>query len=193
MSELWHRPRWRNKNVRVTDVDPLAIRQFEDPDRNVGLPPVAGRIKRSIRVVPGIGTGAAYQDGDVMGTIIEFPGLFRPNINSGILYAARLIDLDDEGLQIDLHLFSRSIASPGADNAAFSPTDADVATSYVGTLEFTSFSNFGSNQVSMAKNVGFDVWSFAPNGSLFGHAVTRGASNIAAGNLPMFQLSVLPD
>jgi hypothetical protein len=172
----------------VTNLRPFPV---EIPEASAsGLPPVAGRSTFAQVTVPGITTGAAYADGDCLGTLMEFPNLLRSGKSSGLLHTALYFDLDDEGLQVDLHLFSRPILSPGADNAAFTPSDSEVL-AYLGTLTFTSFFNLGANQVSMLTNVGIALQSSGT--SVWGHLVARGALNIAANNLPVLRLAVLPD
>ena len=154
------------------------------------LPAVSGRSVFVQRQAPGIGTGSAYADGDVMGTGIEFPNVFRPERLSGLCVFGMYYDLDDEGLQVDLHLFARQLTSPGADNAAVNPSDIDL-TAYRGSLQFTTFSNWSSNQVSQVVNAGLHL--FSETTSIWGYPVARGALNIAAANIPVFGLCVLPD
>ena len=191
MPEMYHRPLGKGAAVPVSERKPLSVQIF-DP-LNAGLPPVRGRTVTVTRRVPGIVTGAAYADADALGTLIEFPNLLRlnpyTNAYSGLLHTARYFDLDDEGLQVDLHLFSRKIAD-GTDNSAYAPSDADVR-AYLGTVAFTAFFNLGSNQVAVNTSIGLLLSS--ESASVFGQVVARGALTIAAENLPEFSLSVLPD
>ena len=176
--------------MRVDEFNPLATWVPEgDPIANLGLPPVAGRTVTCVVRVPGIGTGAAYADGDAFGTLIEFPNLFRPSKLSGLVMGAFLIDLDDEGLQIDVPLFIRSFTAT-ADNSAFAPTDAD-AVNCRGVLQINTFSNWNANQFGQSVNVPWPV--NAVSTSLFTQLVARGAPNIAAGSEPYVGLITLPD
>lgn len=181
----------KGKAVPIGERDPLPV-QLYDP-LGVGLPPLRGRTITVKRVVPGIVTGAAYADADAIGTLIEFPNLLTlnpyTNTYSGMLHSALYFDLDDEGLQVDLHLFGRRITD-GTDNSAYAPTDADVR-AYLGTVSFTAFFNLGANQVSVVTGIGLPLVS--TSSSVFGQAVARGALNIAAENLPEFSLTVLAD
>lgn len=144
-------------------------------------------------VIPGIGTGAAYTDGYAFGTTITFPNVLRPNVGSGVLYSATYLDLDDEGLQVDLHLFKRPPTYVPINNAAYSPSDSDLlASGYICTVSFTTFSNFGANQVSYVGNIG-RAFANAAGTDLYGQCVARGVQNIAAANLPMMSLQALAD
>jgi len=192
MPEMYHRPKGRGSQpVTVSERSPLSVQLF-DP-LNAGLPPVRGRTVTVTRRVPGIATGAVYADADAIGTLIEFPNLLQlnpyTNAYSGMLHSAMYFDLDDEGLQVDLHLFSRKITD-GTDNSAYSPSDTDVR-AYLGTVSFTAFFNLGSNQVSVVTSIGLPLVS--ASASVFGQAVARAALNIAAENLPELSLSVLAD
>ena len=136
--------------------------------------------------VPGIATGAAYADGEALGTLIAFNDLLRPSKRSGRLEAALYYDLDDEGLQVDLHFFSRSITS-GTDNSAYNPSDVDMQ-AYLGTVSFMSFYNLGSNQLSSVYSI--DMPLVSDSTTVYAQAVARGALNIAADNIPVFKILV---
>lgn len=193
MSTTWVFNPLTGRREEVTLANPFPVRIPDDLGTNRTLPPVAGRsFFTPPRTVPGIGTGAAYADGDIMGTVIEFPNVFRPERLSGILLGGIYYDLDDEGLQVDLHLSARPFAtSPGADNAAFTVLDADLlAIRATCTFATTAFFNFANNQIA------YDFRTqpiFSDSTSLWGYVVARGALNIAAGNLPAFSLCLLPD
>lgn len=161
------------------------------PIRSVDALQIGRTLDSGYRLVPGIVTGAAYQDGDAFGTTITFPGMVRTEVGSGQLYSATYLDLDDEGLQLDLHLFRAPPTYTPTDNAAYSPTDNDML-NYIGTVTFASFSNFGANQVSVGT---FSPIAFTSDtdANLYGQCVTRGAPTIADGNLPRIRLVVLAD
>lgn len=151
-----------------------------------------GRTMDSGYQQPGsIGTGAAYADGDAIGQMFRFPGCLRTDTMSGQLYSATYLDMDDEGLQVDLHLFTGKLTYTPTDNGAYSPDDAGMLT-YVGTVSFTSFFNFGSNQVSVGSFSPIALAN-APSTDIWGQVVARGALNIAAANLPYFRLVWLAD
>ena len=134
--------------------------------------------------VPGIGTGAAYATGEAVGTKFSFE---VPK--SGTISVAVFLDKDDEGLEMDLVLFTDDFLET-ADNAAFAVTDNDLK-NFLSTITFATFKNFDANQVSTAAALGLDY--VAPKRRLWGQFVTRGAPNIAAGNLPQFSLTIRVD
>lgn len=189
-TELFQVPPGGVRSEPIGRDNPLCVRLLEEPITDEGLPPVAGRSVLRIVRVPGIVTGAAYQDADVMGTLIEFPNVFRAERKSGLCVTGFCYDFDDEGLQVDLHLFARNPGSPGADNAAFNLSD-DGQWAWRGCLSFTSFFNFGANQMSQVTSAGLHL--FSDSTSVFGYAVARGVQNIAADNIPAFGLAVMPD
>ena len=171
----------------VNDLSPLPVYVPTD------APPLrVGRTLSSGYQQPdGIGTGAAYSDGEAIGKMIRFPGVLREDVRSGQLYSATYLDLDDEGLQVDLHLFTTKLTYSPSDNNAYSPTDADMM-AYIGTVSFLSFYNLGANQVSVGTFSPIAVAN-APSVDVWGQVVARGALNIAANNLPMFRLVWLAD
>lgn len=192
MAEIWTIPQGgiRNAVAPVANDNPFAVYAAEDPSDVRSQPPLAGRTRSALVTIPGIGTGAAYADGDCFGTIMEFPNMLRTERKSGLIHTVQYFDLDDEGLAIDVHFYNRAIASPGADNAAFNPTDAECL-AWIGTASFSAFYNHGSNQIS-----GGAYYIAVPpqaGTSIFAHAVARGALNIAAENLPRIRVTCLPD
>ena len=192
MSELWTIPKggFRNHVAPVSDANPLAVYQPDDPSDIRSSPPAAGRTRTYALTIPGIGVSSAYADKDCLGTLMEFPNMLRENKRSGLIHTVTYFDLDDEGLAVDVHFFNRAIASPGNDNAAFAPSDAE-ALAYIGTASFSAFSDFNTSQVSS----GAYYIAVPPQGgtSIFAHAQARGALNIAAGHLPVIRICVLPD
>ncbi len=134
--------------------------------------------------IPGIGTGSAYQTGDCFGTQFAIKVPKQGRLNGAIFF-----DLDDEGLQTDLEIFSAPIVQV-ADNSAYAPTDAEIL-ALITELQFFAFDDHGTSQTSEVKNFGKDY--VCPSGEFRIQAVARGAQNIAAGNLPKVQLFILSD
>ena len=134
--------------------------------------------------VPGIATGAAYASGDAVGTRFSFQ---VPK--SGTISVATYLDRDDEGLEVDLVLFTKEFIET-ADNSAFAITDADLQ-SFLTTITFATFKNFANNQTSVAAALGLDF--IAPDRSVWAQLVARGALNIAADNFPQFSLTGVSD
>lgn len=136
-------------------------------------------------VIQGITTGGALSaSGDTLGTVtkVAIP-------KSGVIYSATFYDMDDEGIQTDLEIFKKPIADVVWD-AAFAPTDTEMA-HFVTELAFFAFDDHGTAQTSELVNIGKAYT--APDGFFYIQAVARGTPNIAANNLPRFQLQILSD
>lgn len=166
------------------DDDPLKVKVEQDY-----LPPVAGQTITRIYDIPGIGTGAVYADGEAFGTAFTIHDVFRAEKGSGVVVGAFLLDFDDEGIQVDIPLFTQPLAGT-ADNSAFAPTDVELATCR-GVVSITSFYNWNVNQFGQATNVG--LWLYAGGTNLYTQCVIRGAANIAAGAIPRIGIVVVPD
>ena len=163
----------------------LRVRRIVEPIR------VGQTLDSEFITVPGIVTGAAYADGDAIGTTIVFPNVLRPETLSGVLYSAHYNDLDDEGLQVDLVIFKGPPTYTPADNGAYAPTDADIR-NRIAVISFAAFYNWSNNQSSDVANIGIG-FANAAGPHLYGHLIARGALNIAAANLPQVRLVVLAD
>ena len=146
-------------------------------------PFVAGHVNRTpVQAVPGIGTGVAYASGDAFGTRIRFGVPVEGTITNVIF-----LDNDDEGINKDLVLFEDEFGET-ADNAAFAVSDADLLRC-VGVAHINSWANYANNQVGMANpGLGYST----KTGVLHAQLVTRGADNIAAGQLPYIFLVIAP-
>lgn len=145
------------------------------------------RLVQRVAVIPyvqisGIGVAAAYAAGDAFGTMLTFD---VPK--QGVISAAIMLDLDDEGVETELWLFDRPFATT-ADNSAFDPSDIDLQ-KLVAVISITNFANAGSNQVGI--NNGLDLPYAAPEGKLYCQCVTRGTPNIAAANIPYVTLRII--
>lgn len=134
--------------------------------------------------IPGIGTGSAYEATDCMGTIfmVEVP-------TSGEIVSATFWDLDDEGLQTDFEIFKHEPRQT-ADNSNWAPTDEDLL-KLVTELAFFAFDDHGGGRTSELKNIGKGYT--APEGKFYIQAIARGAQDIAALNIPRFQLQIRSD
>lgn len=133
---------------------------------------------------PGIATGAAYADLDALGLHFSF-GVPK----SGVIQSAIYYDLDDEGLQVDLWLLDDK-PTVQTDNSALAFIDNDLV-KVIGRLQFIAFGDAANGQFSNLTSLGLAY--VQPNGLLWAQCQARGALNIAAGNLPMFRLTILSD
>lgn len=163
----------------------------------VKLMPNAGplHVGGTVRIGPfgptDIVTGAAYADLDAMG-VTPFLVSGGPHAvpRSGVIQSAIYIDRDDEGLQIDLWLFTAQVGNQ-TDNSAFVVSDADL-TRVIDVIQFSSFRDANTGQVSVVNGIG-TAYELQPGENMYGLLQARGALNIAAGALPLFNIKILGD
>lgn len=122
-----------------------------------------------VSVTPTIST-LIYTSGNVVGGVMEFKhagiGSRSGGKDTGFIQSVILIDNDSEDALFDLHLFDREPAGTYADQAAFSPTDADLLT-YIGTVAITAYKTHPTNSTATVTPVGLP-FSAGDNGSLYG-------------------------
>ena len=108
-------------------------------------------IKR-VKATPTIDT-AIYAAGDALGGLLEFEDARTAFARSGYICNALLKDKHKLNQLIYLVLFDRTF-TPTADQAAFDPSDADLA-NCIGVLRFevADYASFNDNGLAM---VGFD-------------------------------------
>ena len=132
--------------------------------------------------ISGSNSSGAYTANDAMGLITK---LAVPK--SGEIRSAMLLDLDDEGTQIDLEIFKRSITQIASEDA-WSPSDVDML-HFVAELAFV----VGDDQINsysfQLSNIG--VAYNAPEGFFYIQAVTRSTPTIAVNSEPRIQLQIL--
>ncbi len=180
----------------VSEDDPLPVQliHLNDDDyppveiKGEEMPPVAGRSKRLRLKIPGISTGI-YADGDAFGTTFTLADVFRAERPSGWITGARLIDLDDEGVQVDVHFFSAPLAGT-ADNAALAHTDVEMVT-WLGAISVDTFFNLSANQGGQSSAAPLHI--VADGSSVYTQLCIRGTPTIAAGAEPWLVLFVTPD
>lgn len=148
---------------------------------NESIPVVGQSFKVGPRPVEGIGTASAYADLDAFGGKLTFVVPLKGWITNAIFH-----DLDDEGLSKELYLFNQDFTAI-TDNNPFALSDADNL-KIVAVITFGVFKDAGNNQIGLFK--GEPVRYHAPSGRLWGQFQTRGADNIAAGNIPQFTLYI---
>ena len=130
--------------------------------------------------VPGLTLGGAYAANDAFG------GMFTIDVPKfGTITDLVFYDLDDEGLNKDVVLFTRSF-TPTANDAAIALRDDELRYS-IGAISVISWTDLLDNQLGRATPA---LSYVAPQGKLWGQWVTRGADNIAAGSEPLFALVI---
>lgn len=142
-----------------------------------------------------------YTAGDVVGdgTVLEFvnasarssePGIIQQAIISSSAYVTPAPDLE-------LWLFDTTVTAD-ADNAAFTPTDAELAT-LVGVIDFstttwktgTATAGAGGNMVCVADNLGIPFNTISNQNSLYGVLVTRNAYVPISGEIFTIRLQII--
>lgn len=131
----------------------------------------------AIFITPFVDVGvdtAIYASGDALGAKTSFPNVPE----HGTIRAVTVIDRDKESANLDLVLFNRTIEGTAA-NAAFDPTDAELATS-PGSILVDTWKAFSDNSMGItpAAFEGLPYW--APTGSLYFQCVTRGTPTYTA-------------
>lgn len=137
--------------------------------------PVNPRYKRSrLSVTPTISNAAIYAAKDAVGGIMTFSSAARSSGGSGVIRAATLIDKGQQvGHTTDLVLFDQTIAGTVTDNAAFDPTDADLA-NLIGYVTFTATTGFRDFNDNAVAQVACEIPYVCNATSLFGALVARG-------------------
>lgn len=132
----------------------------------------------------------AYAAGDVVAdstsaaTVMTFTAVTRGKKATAIIQEAILIDGANQSTKLDseLWLFDIAPASYGNDNAAFTPTDAELE-SLVGVIPFSSSdwkvgdatSGASGNCVNHAQNLSMVVNTTKDSSDLFGVLIARNA------------------
>jgi hypothetical protein len=129
-----------------------------------------------IAQTPTISTGI-YAAGDAVGGLLTFTGAARYSGGGGIIQSVAILDLDQERAPLELVLFNQSFTN-SADNAAFDPSDADLA-NIVAVIPISQWFNFFDNAVGVAANLAVP-FQLAGTANLFGQLVTRGTPTYTA-------------
>lgn len=134
--------------------------------------------------IPGSDSAVTIETGDTIGRC------FSINVpTSGVVISARLLDFDDEGVQVDVYVFKEKIADIATDSP-YAPTVAEGFT-FLTELNFIPWTDQGVFRTSEIKNIG--VGYSVPSGLLWFQAVTRGGITIAAGVPHCIQIDIDSD
>lgn len=120
-------------------------------------------------------TAGAYAAGDAVGGLLTFANAARSQ-HTGVVATVVVSDLAAQGVNLDLVLFG-AVFTPTADNAPFSPSDADLL-NCIGVVPITAHYAFATNGISEARNVG--LWFESQSETIYGQLVTRGAPTYAS-------------
>lgn len=145
-----------------------------------------------ISVTPTISASSIYAAKDAIGGIMTFSNAARASGGGGILESVVLVDKDQERSNMDLVLFSATVAGTATDNAAFDPTDADLA-NCVGVVPISSgdYADFNDNSVATRSGIGLAYTCAAT--SLFGVLVARTTPTYTATSDIIVTIGVVPN
>lgn len=129
-----------------------------------------------ISATPTISAGSAYAAGDAVGGLLTFANAARTSGGTITVQTVVIIDKDQELAPLELVLFDRTFTAT-ADNAAFDPSDADLA-NVVGVVKVSDYSSFNDNSVATRSGIG--LAAKLDGTSLFGQLVVRSAPTYTA-------------
>jgi len=142
-----------------------------------------------ISVTPTVSTTPAYTAKDAVGGKLTFSNAARTSGGSITIQTAVVIDNSQQMPSLELVLFDRDFTA-STDNAAFDPTDADLA-NIVGVVKIGDWSDFNDNAVAMRTGIGL---SAKLNGTaLYGQLVTRTTPTFVATNDITVILEIIRD
>lgn len=129
----------------------------------------------TVKVVPTVSTTPAYSAKDAVGSNMTFAGVARANNGSGRIVKVVITDKGQQFAALDLVIFNTAPAA-ATDNAAFDPTDAELASDLcegVIPISAGAWSDFFDNAIATVPcNLPFRC--AAASTSLFGVLVARG-------------------
>lgn len=140
---------------------------------SVLLPVSGGKVSRLVQT-PTV-TAGAYSANDAVGGLLTFANAARASGGGIIIDAITLIDLASQAAVLDLVLFDQTFTNT-ADNAAFDPSDADLA-NVIDVIQVSTYATFADNSVGYRKGLG--IACKLAGTSLFGQLVTRGTPTYA--------------
>jgi hypothetical protein len=122
-----------------------------------------------------------YASGDVLGVQMTLPMAkgYGASRRSGVIRGAVCTDDSNVIGALDLFLFGAT-TSPGADNAAFAPSDAEMQ-GLIGAISLATAFTATNNKAYTTGSSDVCVPFVAPLGSLYVVAVTRSANAVFAG------------
>ena len=136
--------------------------------------------KLILTATPTIDTGL-YASGDAVGGLLTFDGAGSWPKYSGTILKVVIIDKDSEKAPLDLVLFDRTFTAT-ADQAAFDPTDADLA-NYIGFINVAAsdYVAFNDNSVAVKTSGSQMPFDYVLNGNaLYGQLVVRSGPTYTA-------------
>lgn len=136
---------------------------------------------------------SAYADNDVLAAPQELTGVFRMPGHPVTLQSVLLLDEDDQGQDIDL-LFLNATGSIGAENAAYSPTDA-VARTIIGVVSIVAadYIDNVNSQTAHKENIGLILKGASDTTSVYVAAVVRSGTPTYTASGIRLKLGIMRD
>lgn len=142
-----------------------------------------------ITVQPVVSTTPAYTAKDAVGGKLTFTNAARTSGGSITIQTAVIIDRSQQMPVLELVLFDRDFTASN-DNAAFDPTDADLAYC-VGVIKISDYSDFNDNAVAVRTGIG--LTAKLEGTDLYGQLVTRSAPTFVATTDIVVALTIVRD
>jgi len=169
-----------NSGVDIGDVDVTSIAAGENYLGEVGMPDTVITITCTLNT-------SAYASGDTLFDTQEIAGAVRVNGDSCILQSVHVIDIDDQGVEMDLIFFNAN-TSLGTENSAPDINDTEVLTT-LGKVNIAAgdYIDLGANRIATVDGLGLVLKAGAATTSLYVAGITRGTpTHTATGLTIMF-------
>lgn len=124
-----------------------------------------------------------YASGDQLGEKFSITNVPE----HGTIMAVNVIDRDSEVINLDVVFFKRNFTA-SANNAAFTPSDADLS-NCLGAVLVDTWKAFSNNSLGSESNVALPYW--APLGTLYCVCVTRGTPTFTAVTDVLVSISIV--
>ncbi|MCR4341026.1 MAG: hypothetical protein NUW01_14185 [Gemmatimonadaceae bacterium] len=134
-------------------------------------------LQKQISQTPTI-TAGAYAAGDALGGLLTFEGATRQENLTALLLGVTILDLAKQDAQFDLVLFNQTF-TPTTDNAAFDPTDADLA-HVIGHVQIAAadYADFNDSSIATVTGVNLPI-HVTGSVNLYGQLVNRSTPTYA--------------
>jgi hypothetical protein len=154
-----------------------------------GIMPIAHKQAR-ISVTPTVSTSPAYAAKDAVGGLMTFANAAGVSAGTGLIQAVTVVDLSQQQPSLDLVLFDQTVAGTVTDNAAFDPTDGDLA-NVIAVIPISNWADFNDNSVAYRSGLAFAFKAAAT--SIFGALVARSTPTFVGTSDISVLLTVIQD
>jgi len=142
-----------------------------------------------ITVQPTVSTTPAYTAKDAVGGKLTFANAARSSGGSITIQTAVIIDRSQQMPVVEHVLFDRDFTA-SSDNAAFDPTDADLAYC-IGVIRISDYADFNDNAVAVRAGIG--LTAKLEGTDLYGQLVTRSTPTFVATTDIVVALTIVRD